>query len=1589
MEEIDAAKEKGLTAIDHVAEPIRQEGYEDATKLDRDTAKAALQDSADQKTKAFSAIEHVDADSLKQQLTTLAEMLADAKQEIDQVKTKGEVKAALKHGLAMLDTVTEPELELAYQAVDAISRQNARDAIDAAAKNKQASMNKVAHVDQESLTEQSTLLQEIVTAAAKSIDEAVNMAVLRDALTKGLSDIDSLADPVREAAYRKPAVADQEAAKKTFQEAVSEKKDGFSQIDGVDEDGLNQAKASLDGILKDALDAVNQAKTAADLEKVFRDALNKIDQVPVPAVIEGKQSATDEDRDKAVKKVQAAAAKKQQDFDQTAHVDAESSKQQKKAIERAVQKAIDAINQAKTKDDLAKTLADALAAIDQVAAPKLEKAYRPVSEEAKADAHTTLNQAAADKKVAMAGVEHVDANSLATQKGLVDDLLSDYGQQIDQAKLEGDLQTALQNGLDAIQNVAAPSQEESYQPANDKKKAEAKQTIEAAVAEKKRAFESVDHVDADSLKKQEDELTTIQEKGNKAVDEADSNGAVDRSVADTLAELGRVAEPVLEANYQLASELMKDMAKQALVSEAKAQEERFKGIAHVDEDDLKQQVSLLQKVLQEAVAGVDQAKTRGNVKQAVENGLAAIDAIADPVVQADYLPVSDDERQAALDLLDRALVHKQQDFDKIAHVVQDSLAEQKQILAQAADQAKQEVSKATIHSELATALDRGLKAIAAVADPAIDFVYQPADPDSKDAANQGIDDAAKVKKDGFASTDGVDEASAKKQADAVDQAVLDGKKAVAAAGNLGELEKAFRDTLSAIDKVQAPAVIEENQTATTADKEQAKHKLQVAVTNKKTAFEAIEHVSSDSLAVQKGLLNQAARDGEQAIDHAVTKGDVASALQKALAKVNQVSQPSLEAPYQRASQAEKNRAIALIYQAVDRKTKRFEGIDHVDAVSLKVAKQALASAESTAVSAIQDAATRGAVDQALSQGLAAINGVKTPQIQRAFQAATDENREQAVQVVKAVGEAKVKAFEGIAYVDRDSLEQAKQTVHGIVDKAVQDIAASQTKGDLDAVVSKAVDQISLVADPTVDARYAPADEKQRKLYQQLLRNRALSKEVAFEQIAHVMVSSLAQQKQEVERVLENALREVRIAETGGELNRAYESGVFAIDQVAEPSLELDFRAPTDQDLRQTKATLEQEGLKRKLAFKAVKRVDPKSLVKQEAAVDALVAERTRLFDRMKTRGELGRAFQDAIRAVKAIALPAVLPEDQTPSQQERANANQSLQEAFDQRTKAFEGIAHVDPVELVISKQMLQTEFDKAKDAISESQTKQALHEALADGLASLNQVAEPGLEADYRPLTSQAKNRAITGLTGLVDQRKESFAGLLGVSPLSLNKQEGQLDRALAHSKNSILALRRQGELLPAVLTGQEEIKAVDEPDLLRAYQLPTAEDRQQALDRLAASADEKKRNFDEMVGVQPESLKTQKAKVDQVEEDYGKQLQEVQTVMNLDTTLLEGQDKIHQVESPVLDRDYRPVTTADLAAAKKEVEAAAKKRNADMVAIDDVDPDSLTAQQNKVNQLLSTYEPTLDQAKTLGELARTKNIVLALIETVKDPEL
>ncbi|MBS9334804.1 DUF1542 domain-containing protein [Fructobacillus sp. M1-13] len=1588
MSEIRDALTKAELLINAVGRPDQQPDFMPASNDDREAAKQTLHTVSAAKKTAFAAIAHVDPVSLAQQNVKVDQTVRDAEFAIDQAETKGEVKQALNNGLEALEKVANPLVEDRYQPVTKEDRLQAKAEIDAAADTRGQEMAAIAHVDQDSLTKQVTLLKAIVDKAKNAIDAANSKYDLKLAVEQGLKNIDQLADPAKEAAYRKPDPADQAAAKKGLTEEADAKKDSFDQLDGVDEESLADAKKKVDQVLLEAIDEVDQAKSAADVDDAYRKGLKAIDAVPAPAVIEENKQATEDDKKRAEKKLTDVVNRKKAEFGQIQHVDFDSLNTQKNLIDTTWADGLENIEQAKTKGDVAKALANAKKSIAAIATPSLERDYRQASQAAKNRSIKRLEIAANTRKSLMDQIAHVDQDSLVAQKKQVDDVLKVAQDAVRDAYLNKDVDVAEKQGMTDINAVSDPQLNVDYRQADDVDRKQAKETLDQAGDLKKTGFRNIPNVDLSSLNKQAEKVDRVVNDGKEAIDAAKTNGEMNLALDKALNALDQIPDPMVQTAFQPASDLDRATGIKQIEDAKKAKKIAFNKIDHVDQDDLKSQLAEIDDAVLTAKEHIEKASTKGQVDQAVRDGLAAIQDVLAPDVEEDYRPVTAAEKNNAKNLIDRAVDFKKQTFSKIDHVDPDSLSEQSQSVEEAGSNAKTAIEQASIQSELKNALDAGLTNIGAVADPSLLAPYLPATPDSKDSAKQSIDHAGADKKQRFDGLPGVDPTDLDKQKKAVDAAAEKAKSNIDHAGTQGDVDKAYRDGLADIDQVPDPAVVDELKPASEVDRESEKTRLTGIANQRKNYFDSIPHTDFVSLKTQRGFVDLALTAAMKAIDQAKTRGQVAFEGQKGEAAIMKVSEPSLEAAYRPANQEDRNRATAVLYAAADRRVKDFEAFEHVDEASLTKQKKAVYDAEETGTQNIQAATTKGAVDHALRQGLQAVADVKAPRLAHDYVPATDIDREAAKGRIMVEANQRKSAIDRVVHAKKESVVQQKKLVDGITMTANGQIEMAKTNGDLDRIVQEAIQDIKQVPDPVLDDDYRPASDEMKKLYEDRLLDLANKRRLVFENIEHVDDLSLYYALKELGEAAQAGDTNIQEAKTNVEVLKAYHEAVEMVQKVAAPQVEYGYQKPTQVDIDAEITHLRRGAENRKDVFRKIEYVDPKSLEKQCLVLDHIVDKYIAIIEQASTRHALVRIHGDFMGEIADVPEPDLLPGKDFVTDEELDAALDALDKVAKDKEKTMRSIPHVDADSLKDKLAILNIEHKRQDAELYTCERQYELRIALVYGISKINDVPNPDVEWGYRSLSEAAKKNAIQELVNLASQKKRDFDSLAGVKLDSLKRQKQLVDEALQRGENNIQPLKLNRELAPVMAVARGEIQMVERPDIDRDHALPTAIDRTHAKQVLTDSADAKKSSFDMVPFVQEEALARQKQVVDDLLADFLKQVDESQTLGELDRVVEAGQKAINEVANPASDADHQKPTKKMIQKAIQEVRQAGRERKNEMAEVKNVVREILRKQQKMVTALVNSQLPALRQSETVAELNRTKSLAIYMIQNVPDPD-
>ncbi|WP_237577500.1 DUF1542 domain-containing protein [Lactobacillus johnsonii] len=1190
-DQIDSDAKKAQEAIDNATTDDEVNSAVDNGKLaiDKDIANAAI-DNAVAGKKAEISKSSLTSEEKADLNNEVDQKAKDAKEAIKAATTPETVTTAQENGIKNINDTKVPTESAAKEA--------AKKAVAEAAEAKNNA------IDSSDLTneEKAALKQEVAdaqNAADRAIDAAITNTAVTEAQDNGIKAIDNVTVPTESAA--------KEAAKKAVAEAADAKNKAIDSSNLTDEE-----KAALKQEVSDAQNAANtaidNATTNAAVTQAQNNGIDKINSIEVSDKSAAKDQATT-DLNNAVDEAKKA-------IDQDSNLTDEEKQVAKDQIDSDAKKAQDAINNAKTNDDVKNAVDDGKLAIDKdianaaidnaVAGKKAEISNSPLTDEEKAALNNEVDQKAQAAKESI--------NNATTPEAVI---------------------SAQESGIKNINDTEVPAESAAKQAA--------KEAVAKVADEKNAAIDSSNLTDEEKAALKQ-EVTDAQNAANQAIDNATTDAAVTDAEENGIKAINSIEVPTKStAKDQATTDLNNE------VDEAKKAIDQDNNLTDEQKQAAKDQIDSDAKKAQEAI---DNAKTNDDVKKAVDDGKLAIDK---------------DVANAAID--DAAAGKLKEINDSLTNEEKQAYTD---LINNEADNAKQKINDSTTPEEVTRAQEEGVKNI--------NNINVPTTSPAKDAANAAIDQALKNKKDEINNAtnisseektdlinqateaaniakDNINNATTNSE---VETAQVDGEKAIADvtvpglsdikkesidlinkalnekqdeinnASNLSQDEK--QELIDQAKKIATEAINEINNAQTN---DEAKEAADTGVKNienvsipsiedaKKNATQAIDdalnskkneinNASNLTDSEKTDLINQAteiAKAAKDAINSATTNTAVEAAEDKGVADINNIHFTNLD--------DSKKAANSAIEDALNTKKDEINNASNLsDSEKAKLINQATEIAKA-AKDAINNATTNAAVTAAENKGIEDIANVNVPSLAETKQAAID--------AIKQVQNAKNSQIEEAKNLSADEQKNLIDQVNKIAQDAINKLndSATTTNEVITDTRDKAIDQITNLFIPTLDSVQKDAQEAINS-----------AKEAKIDEInkADNLTDQMKQNLiDQVDQVADNATKAINNAQTNDDVKEAETKGLEDINSIQVPSLvesKDDAIKEIDDALKKKTDEINAADLDQKQKDELISQI-----------TDIATETKTKVFN-ATTNAEVEAETEAGIKAIEAVKIPA-------------------------------------------------------------------------------------------------------------------------------------------------------------------------------------------------------------------------------------------------------------------------------------------------------------------------------------------------------------
>lgn len=1027
-----------------------------AALIDNQAAIAELDAKAQEKVTAAQQSKKVTQDEVAALVTKINNDKNNAIAEINKQTTSQGVTTEKDNGIAVLeqDVITPT-----------VKPQAKQDIIQAVTTRKQQIKKSNASLQDEKDVANDKI-GKIETKAIKDIDAATTNAQVEAIKTKAINDINQTT----------PATTAKAAALEEFDEVVQAQIDQAPLNPDTTNEEVAEAIERINAAKVSGVKAIEATTTAQDLERVKNEEISKIEnitdstQTKMDAYNEVKQAAT-------ARKAQNATVSNATN-EEVAEADA--------AVDAAQKQGLHDIQVVKSKQEVADTKSKV---IDKINAIQTQAKVKPTADTEVENAYNTRKQEIQNSNASTTEEKQAAYTELDTKK-------QEARTNLDAANTNSDVTTAKDNGIAAINQVQAATT----------KKSDAKAEIAQKASERKTAIEAMNDSTTEEQQAAKDKVDQAVVTANADIDNATANTDVDNAKTTNEATIAAITP---DAN-------VKPQAKQAIADKVQAQETAIdanNGSTTEEKTAAKQQVQTEKTT---ADAAIDAAHTNAEVEAAKNAEIAKIEAIQPATTTKDdakqAIATKANERKTAIaqtqDItaeeiaaanvnVDNAVTEANSNIE--AANSQNDVDQAKTTGENSIDQVTPTVNKkATARNEITAILNNKLQEIQAT-------------PDATDEEKQAAD--AEANTENGKANQAISAATTNAQ---VDEAKANAEAAINAVTPKVVKKKAAKDEIDQLQATQTN-VINNDQNATTEEKEAAIQQLATAVTDAKNNITA---------ATDDNGVDQAKDAGKNSI---------------------QSTQPAT---------AVKSNAKNDVDQAVTTQNQAIDNTTGATTEEKNAAKDLVLKAKEKAYQDILNAQTTNDVTQIKDQAVADIQGITADTTIKDVakdELATKANEQKALiaQTADATTEEK---------------EQANQQVDAQLTQGNQNIENAQSIDDVNTAKDnaiQAIDPIQASTDVKTNARAELLTEMQNKITE-ILNNNETTNEEKGNDIGPVRAA------------YEEGLNNINAATTTGDVTTAKDTAVQKVQQLhANPVKKPAGKKELDQAAADKKTQIEQ------------------------------------------------------------------------------------------------------------------------------------------------------------------------------------------------------------------------------------------------------------------------------------------------------------------------------------------------------------------------------------------------------------------------------
>ncbi|MCS5219369.1 SasC/FmtB family protein [Staphylococcus aureus] len=635
----------------------------------------------------------------------------------------------------------------------------------------------------------------------------------------------------------------------------------------------------------------------------------------------------------------------------------------------------------------------------------------------KDDAKQAITTKANERKTAIAQTQDITAEEIAAANADVDNAVTQANSNIEAANSQNDVDQAKTTGETSIDQVTPTVN----------KKATARNEITTILNNKLQEIQATPDVTDEEKQTADAEANTENGKTNQAISAATTNAQVDEAKANAEAAINAVTSKVVK----------KQAAKDEIDQLQVAQTSVINNDQNATTEEKEAAIQQLATAVTDAKNNITAATDDNGVDTAKDAGKNSIQS-TQPATAV---------KSNAKNEVDQAVTTQNQAIDNTTGATTEEKNAAKDLVLKVKEKAYQDILNAQTTNDVTQIKDQAVADVQGIT----------ADTTIKDVARDELATKANEQKALIAQTADATTEEKEQENQQVDAQLTQGNQNIENAQSIDDVNTAKDNAIQAIDPIQASTDVKTN----------ARAELLTEMQNKITEILSDNTTTNEEKGKDIEPVRATYEEGLNNINTANTTGDVTTAKDTAVQKVQQLHANPVKKPAGK---------TALDQAAADRKT-QIEQTPNASQQEINDAKQEVDAVLNQAKTNVDQSSTNEYVDNAVKEGKAKINAVKT----------FSEYKKDALAKIADAYNAKVNEEDNSNASTSSEIAEAKQKLAELKQTADQNVNQATSKDDIEVQIHNDLDNINDYTIPTGKKEtattdlYAYADQKKNNI----------------------------------------------------------------------------------------------------------------------------------------------------------------------------------------------------------------------------------------------------------------------------------------------------------------------------------------------------------------------------------------------------------------------------------------------------------------------------------------------------------------------------